>query len=268
VLVVTRRIGDGSITTSQLGFGTARLYGGLERRHAWRLLERAYEIGIRHFDTAPAYGHGQAENLVGDVFVGVQDITLTTKVGIPRPTGRPSLASTLRRMTMRRALSYVPSLKRRLIGKVGLVRRSGREQFRHILDADCISRSIDESLKRLRRTIVDFYLIHEPDSFELDEQVFATFEALKLSGAIRAHGLAWDRVAASAPQGWDVVQARYAANLSRDGRLRIFHGLLRYGSSADPGQLGTVMQNERDAILLVSASEPHQLSQLARRLCL
>ena len=87
---VKARVGERDIAVSQLGFGCARLFGGVEKRHASGMLERAYELGIRHFDTAPSYGHGQSENVVGDVFAGVADITVMTKVGIPRPAGAPS----------------------------------------------------------------------------------------------------------------------------------------------------------------------------------
>jgi aryl-alcohol dehydrogenase-like predicted oxidoreductase len=38
-----------------------------------------------HFDTAPLYGSGQSEDVLGHVLSCVPDITLTTKVGIARP---------------------------------------------------------------------------------------------------------------------------------------------------------------------------------------
>ena len=51
-----------------------------------RLLETAYAHGIRHFDTAPLYGQGEAESLLGQFSRGKRDsITITTKFGlIPR----------------------------------------------------------------------------------------------------------------------------------------------------------------------------------------
>src|SRR5208337_2691153 len=46
------------------------------------LLRRAYELGIRHFDTAAAYQQGRNEEMVGKVIkdLGVRDkVTITTK---------------------------------------------------------------------------------------------------------------------------------------------------------------------------------------------
>lgn len=46
-----------------------------------RILTRAYEYGIRCFDTAPAYCRGYAEEMLGD-FAGDKDLKLWTKVGV------------------------------------------------------------------------------------------------------------------------------------------------------------------------------------------
>ena len=265
---VSTRVGEREISVSQLGFGCARLFGGVEKRYASRMLEHAYELGIRHFDTAPSYGHGQSENILGDVFAGVADITVMTKVGVPRPAGSPSLASVVRRLTLRRVLSHVPVLKKRLLlraqpSATPEVARPTRALERHV-----VLRALDDSLKRLRRDYIDFYCVHEPDQYVIDEDLLAVFDNLKASGVICAHGLACGRQAPMAPAGWDVIQAQYVPKCPRDGRLRFFHGVLRSTESNAAARLAAALQEERDAVFIVSASERHQLTELARRIAM
>jgi aryl-alcohol dehydrogenase-like predicted oxidoreductase len=69
---------------SRLGFGTSGIMGAaLTTSRRLRLLETAYAHGIRHFDTAPLYGQGEAESLLGQFSRGKRDsITITTKFGL------------------------------------------------------------------------------------------------------------------------------------------------------------------------------------------
>ena len=60
--------------------------------------------------------------------------------------------------------------------------------------------------------------------------------------------------APTAPAGWDVIQAQYVAKCPRDGRLRFFHGVLRSTQSNAPARLAAAMQEERDAVFIVSAA--------------
>lgn len=264
MLFIKARVGKREITVSQLGFGCARLFGGIEKRHASRLLEHAYELGIRHFDTAPSYGHGQSENILGDVFAGVDDITIMTKIGIPRPAGTPSFASVARRLTLRRALSYTPKFKRLLLAPGRSKTSSPVSQTNRVLERDAVWRALDDSLKRLRRDCLDFYCVHEPDQYVIDDDLLALFDDLKANGKISAHGLAWGRAAPTAPTGWDVIQTQYLCPCPRDGRLRFFHGLLR--SDDGPKQLAMAMRKEGNAVFLISASERHQLTDLTKRI--
>ena len=53
-------------TNEILGMGTASLTSMKLYSEAIRLLEMSYNLGIRHFDTAPLYGKGFSEVIVGD----------------------------------------------------------------------------------------------------------------------------------------------------------------------------------------------------------
>ena len=48
----------------RIGFGCSHITGGFEARANLRLLRLAYDHGIRHFDTAPMYGHGTSEEVL------------------------------------------------------------------------------------------------------------------------------------------------------------------------------------------------------------
>ena len=77
---------------------------------SWRLLSNA---GIRHFDTAPGYGMGQAERCLGEFLVQHKnEVTITTKFGL-----RPPKMGTLKKLAVAIAkplLASAPRLKRRL----------------------------------------------------------------------------------------------------------------------------------------------------------
>ena len=72
---------------SRLGFGTSGIMGAaLTSRGRLRLLDAAFDAGIRHFDTAPLYGLGLAEEVLGRFARRCRgDITLTTKFGLEPP---------------------------------------------------------------------------------------------------------------------------------------------------------------------------------------
>src|SRR3989442_1425338 len=90
-------------TEARLGFGGCAVGGGgwgtsddaSEREGAIR---RAVERGVTFFDTAPAYGDGESERLLGRALGAVRDrVAIATKVG-PRDDPRTSLEASLRRL--------------------------------------------------------------------------------------------------------------------------------------------------------------------------
>ena len=69
-----------------LGFGAAPLgdmHRRLDEREARATVERAWDLGMRYFDTAPLYGHGLSERRVGAALRGQprDAFLLSTKVG-------------------------------------------------------------------------------------------------------------------------------------------------------------------------------------------
>jgi aryl-alcohol dehydrogenase-like predicted oxidoreductase len=265
-----RSIADLSVRISPLGFGCARLFGGLESRASTRLIETALEQGISHFDTAPSYG---SEYVLGEILAGVQGVTIATKVGVSRAVAKQSTAKRvigpLYRSTVRPLLARAPTLKARLLRGRGRAPTSAAIGKR-ILSADEVLRELDESLRRLRRTAVDIYLIHEPDAIELTDDLRELFLSLQRSGAIKAFGLAFGGAPKPVSFG-DVVQCRYDAEalaVPHQGELRIYHGVIRLGMQSHresscarrPDEMvREALDSHPNAAVIVSASTPRQL---------
>lgn len=80
------RIGNGGLTLTELGFGTAplgNLYRAVSDDDAQAILETAWETGSRYYDTAPLYGLGLSETRLNRFLRGRKrdEYLLSTKVG-------------------------------------------------------------------------------------------------------------------------------------------------------------------------------------------
>jgi D-threo-aldose 1-dehydrogenase len=81
--IQTRKIGRTTVEVSILGIGGAPLGGNFAdvgRSDAIEVLGAAFDAGIRYVDTAPFYGFGRSERVVGDAIRG-RNYVLSTKVG-------------------------------------------------------------------------------------------------------------------------------------------------------------------------------------------
>ncbi|GHA14518.1 oxidoreductase [Devosia pacifica] len=80
-----RRVGQTALEVTTLGLGGASLAGIFSRvpdEQARATVQHAHDLGINYFDTAPQYGYGRSEHLVGDVLRGRREGTvLSSKVG-------------------------------------------------------------------------------------------------------------------------------------------------------------------------------------------
>lgn len=80
------RLGNGGLTFTEIGMGTAplgNLYRAISDDEAHAVLERAWEAGVRYYDTAPLYGYGLSEMRVNRFLRGKprDEFVLSTKVG-------------------------------------------------------------------------------------------------------------------------------------------------------------------------------------------
>jgi len=140
------------IELGALGLGTAPLgglYEAVADETAAAVVERAWELGIRYFDTAPYYGSGAAERRLGAALRDRprEELVVSTKVG--------------------RLLRPGPS------GWEGAPPLHAYFDFSH----DAALRSLEQSLERLGLDRVDIALVHDPDD-HYDEALNGAFRAL------------------------------------------------------------------------------------------
>ena len=141
------RIGNGGLTFTELGFGSAplgNLYRAISDDDAHAILETAWESGSRYYDTAPLYGLGLSETRLNRFLRGKKrdDYVLSTKVG--------------------RLLQVAPPDERTGIGKFFDV-PSRREVYDYSHDG--VLRSIEFSLERLGVDRIDIIYAHDLDIY-------------------------------------------------------------------------------------------------------
>jgi D-threo-aldose 1-dehydrogenase len=262
------------VSISKIGFGCGPIYAGSETRRSEQLIEAALSAGIRHFDTAPMYGGGRSEDVLGRVLSGVSDVTLTTKVGIDRPNSETAQhsATVYFRRFVRPVLSHMPGVKSQLMKLRSRMQDNAPAPAvpRRKLDSSYIRRELAESLKRLKRDHIELYLVHEPDQFDLDDDALETFIALKREGVIGAFGLAYGRSVSETPDFGTVIQSQYCKEQPRqaDNKTKIFHGVLRHGWGNNPhskvnSYIANVLEANPNVCIIFWASSPHHIRQVA-----
>jgi D-threo-aldose 1-dehydrogenase len=163
-------LGRTALTVTRLGLGTAPLAGLFEEvdeAQAIAVIERAWDAGIRSFDTAPLYGHGLAELRLGKVLrQKPRDVfTLASKVGrLLRADAPPEPGQVFR----------------------------GAPPVNPMFDFtyDGVMRSFEESLERLGVDRIDILHIHDPDDY-YDAALSGAYRALdrlRADGVIGAVG--------------------------------------------------------------------------------
>lgn len=153
-----------------LGYGAANLgnlFRAISDEDATEILETAWDVGIRVFDTAPHYGLGLSERRLG-AFLRTKprdEYVLSTKVGRllrPNPDGDGGLD----------------------LGNDFHVRTDLRREWD--FSAEGIRRSLDESLERMGLDRVDILYLHDPERHDLE---LALAEALPALVSLRGAGL-------------------------------------------------------------------------------
>jgi aryl-alcohol dehydrogenase-like predicted oxidoreductase len=145
-----------SLKASRIGLGTwamgGWMWGGSDEEESVRTIRAALDKGINLIDTAPVYGFGHSEEIVGRAIEesGKRDqVVLATKVGLEWRDG-------------------------------SVFRNSSRER---------ILSEIEDSLRRLRTSYIDIYQVHWPDPLVPIEETAETMSLLFRQGKIRAIGV-------------------------------------------------------------------------------
>ncbi|WP_035296336.1 aldo/keto reductase [Brevibacillus thermoruber] len=150
-----RRLGDSELFPSVIGFGAWAAgktgWGDVDERAIVEAIQTAYDLGVNFFDTAPFYGYGESERILGKTLKPVRDkVIIATKFGIVWN------------------------------DKGGFVMDVSRKN---------ILREIDESLKNLGTDYIDLYQVHWPDHKTPIQETMETLNELVQSGKIRYIGV-------------------------------------------------------------------------------
>jgi methylglyoxal reductase len=188
--ILTRPIGNSGIEASAVGLGTwaigGWMWGGTEESKSVEAIRTSIDEGISLIDTAPAYGQGLAETIVGKAIEGRRDkVVLATKCGLVWHTTKGN-----------HFFDYDSGPVHRYLGKESIIHE------------------VEQSLKRLRTDYIDLYITHWQDPTTPIQETMDALEALKAQGKIRAIGAsnvsAEDLKAYVAAGQLDAIQEEYS----------------------------------------------------------
>jgi aryl-alcohol dehydrogenase-like predicted oxidoreductase len=155
----TRRLGDTDLRLTEIGLGTWAMGGG-DWKFSWgpqddeqsvRTIRRALDLGVNWIDTAPVYGLGHAEEIVGRATKGMRN--------------RPIIATKCERC-WDKARQIYPCLKR-----------------------ESVHAEAEASLRRLGVEVIDLYQVHWPQPEEDLEEGWAAIAELVREGKVRWAGV-------------------------------------------------------------------------------
>jgi aryl-alcohol dehydrogenase-like predicted oxidoreductase len=145
-----------AINMSRVAIGTwaigGWMWGGTEETESVSTIRAALDHGINLIDTAPAYGFGRSEEIVGKAIGEAHlrsSVLIATKTGLEWDNGK-------------------------------VFRNASRAR---------IMQEVDDSLRRLRTDYIDIYQIHWPDPLVAIEETADAMQALFRQGKIRAIGV-------------------------------------------------------------------------------
>lgn len=150
---------------SKIGFGCVALTQHTFQKDALAILEMAYDKGITYFDTAPLYGQGYSEKILGKFIQGKRNqVTIATKFGLGNLTSKtlsPKLALPLHHL-MKKIRKPIAIQEIKNTGSLSIPYR--------IINKKLIEKSITNSLRSLKTDHINNYLLHEAlPSFLTDE---------------------------------------------------------------------------------------------------
>jgi aryl-alcohol dehydrogenase-like predicted oxidoreductase len=152
----TATIPGSDLNVSRIGLGTwaigGWMWGGADDRESIRTIHAALDKGINLLDSAPVYGFGHSEEIVGQAItqLGCRDkVIIATKVGLQWARGL-------------------------------VLRNASRAR---------ILKEVEDSLRRLQTSYIDIYQVHWPDSRIPVEETAEAMNQLYREGKIRAIGV-------------------------------------------------------------------------------
>ncbi len=165
-----KELAKSKVPISAITFGAwvtgGLFWGGADKAQSVKAIHKAIDYGITSIDTAPVYGFGESERIVGEAIKGKRDkVQIFTKYGL--------------RWDLKKGSYYFDIVDHR--GKSSPIYRYAGK--------DSIIYECEQSLKRLGTDYIDLYQIHWPDiATPLDESM-EVINKLISDGKVRAAGV-------------------------------------------------------------------------------
>jgi aryl-alcohol dehydrogenase-like predicted oxidoreductase len=161
---LVRSIGRSGVQASAVGLGTwaigGWMWGGTDEKQSIAAIHASLDAGVTLIDTAPAYGLGRSEEIVGKALRGRRDkAVIATKCGLVWHTDKG-----------RHFFDQDEKPVHRYLGR------------------DSIFHEVETSLARLGTDYIDLYITHWQDPTTPIEETVRALEDLRSSGKIRAVG--------------------------------------------------------------------------------
>jgi aryl-alcohol dehydrogenase-like predicted oxidoreductase len=148
-------LGNTGLEVSAIAQGTWALgaagWGDIDDKNSIKTIRKAVDLGVTLIDTAPIYGMGHSEEVVGKAVAGMRDkVVIATKCGLVSGEGN---------------------------------------KVERVLTAESIRKEVDVSLKRLDTDYIDIYILHWPDVNTPVEESLGEMERLQRAGKIKHIGV-------------------------------------------------------------------------------
>jgi len=166
-----RKIGNSDLELSVITFGAwaagGWMWGSTDRNDAINAIKAGYDLGVTSIDTAPIYGQGDSEEIVGNAIKGISrdKLQLVTKFGM-----RWDLAKG----------DFGFKSKNNDGKEIDIYKYAGKESVIY----EC-----EQSLKRLGTDYIDLYQIHWPDVTTPISETFEAVSRLIEQGKVRYAGV-------------------------------------------------------------------------------
>ncbi len=177
-----------------------------------KVLRAAFSYGIDKFDTAPSYGMGYSELILGENFKNSKDVYITTKVGEYNPKNifLPSSISLPINYVSKNCLS----IKNKLTKKINNESEPNCNQNKFFeLNTRLFLKHVKNSKKRLKRKSLDCLLLHEVNPFSLSKIKINMIKNLLSSKQVKEFGygghLYEDLLSKNLPSWINVMQFRF-----------------------------------------------------------
>ncbi|MCW3108379.1 MAG: aldo/keto reductase [Segetibacter sp.] len=166
-----RKLGNSDLRISAITFGAwaagGWMWGGTERNDAIKAIRSAHDLGVTSIDTAPIYGQGNSEEIVGEAIKDLprNKVQILTKYGM--------------RWDLAKGNFDFKSADTK--GKqIDIYRYAGKES---------VIKECEDSLRRLGTDYIDLYQIHWPDLTTPIEETMEAVAQLIKQGKVRHAGV-------------------------------------------------------------------------------